>query len=288
MRGVLLLLGLGCHSQAPSPEPVQQPARRAEAGAEATSTVVAPDSDPRAATPDLDFRAATDAALWQDGRVSRLRTRALRAPQHDGDLGATRLELDALAPGSAPDRVWEKGGVWRTVAYVEETSVYLIAGLLERGAWLPIDVLVYVDERTGAWRDSHVQGTRWMAMAAVASPRGRYVAFVADAGGDAGFELEVLDTRGDVLVRAGDAPAPPPAGGDCEPAEEPFFTWGAPPADGYVDLDPGIIVFAGEDTLVASYGRDRCTRRAAKRREQRWELPALFARGPRVVPGKYE
>ena len=249
--GTLLLLGIACRAQQPAPEPV-----------------------PRASEP-------------QEGRVSRLETRALRAPRHAGDPGATRIELEAIAPGSATDHVWEKAGVWRRLAYVEDTGVYLLAGLFERGAWLPIDVLGYVDERTGAWRDSHVQGTRWMAMAAVAGPRGRYVGFVADAGGDAGFELEVLDTRDDVLVRAGEAPSPPPAG-SCEPGEEEFFGWGTPPADGYVDLDPGILVFADERTLVATYGRDRCAGRAAKRREQRWDLPALFTRGPRVVPAPYE
>jgi hypothetical protein len=251
MLGTLLLLGLACRSQ-PPPEPANH-----------------------------------SAEPWQEGRVSRLRAHAQRAPQHDADLGATRIELEALAPGAAPARIWDKAGVWRPLAYVEATGTHLLAGLFERGAWLPIDVLVYVDEQTGAWRDSHVQRTRWMAMAAVAGPGGRYVAFIADAGGDAGFELQVLDTREDVLVRAGDAPSPPPAG-RCEPEAEEFFGWGTPPADGYVDLDPGILVFADEQTLVVSYGVDRCAQRATQRRERRWDLPALFERGPRIVPAKFE
>lgn len=226
---------------------------------------------------------------WVDGHFGRLRLRTLRSPRHDADYGATAIEQETPAPGGGARKVvkTEKEGLWRVIAYLDDIGAYLLGGLFERGAWLPLDTLVYVDERTGVWRESYVDRTRWMAMAAVPSAHGRFVAFVADPQGTS-FELEVLDTRTDTMVHLGKAPAPPPlekddrdlcpAGGGRD-----LFTWGEG-TDGFVDMDAGIITFPDDHTLAVSYGADRCRGRSRSRHVRRWDLPTAFSRGPKVVP----
>jgi len=212
--------------------------------------------------------------------------RPVRSPRHDTDYGATVIEFEPHTPG--PHQLIEKEGLWQVISYVEAANAYLIGGLYEQGAWLPLDALVYVDDASGAWRNSQVDGSRWMAMAAVAAPGGRYVAFIADPRGD-GFELEVLDALNDKLVRAGTAPSPPPFAreewGSCSHGGR--FQWGDP-VDGFVEMDPNIMTFPDEQTLVVSYGKDSCRHRSLKRRLQRWVLPELVARSPGVVVARDE
>lgn len=120
-----------------------------------------------------------------------------------------------------------------------------------------------------------------MVFAAVPSPRGRFVALVADIR-DGGFKLTALDTVTDTLVPVGKAPAPPPIQQDdldvCEDVRNGrTFIWGDL-IDGFVEMDAGIITFRNEETLAVSYGPDGCRRRSRQRQVRQWNLSKLLAR----------
>jgi hypothetical protein len=212
--------------------------------------------------------------------VSRLCVTMARAARHDSDFGATSVWFESRSPGG-PRKDFKLEGTWQVIAYAETAGAFLLGGKFGRGAWLPLVALTYVDERTGDQRRSRFSHTDWMAMAAVPSPRGRFVALVGRIDDDQQFELQVLDTSVDLAVTAGRAPAPPPDDFYC--SEHVRLYWGDT-VDGLVTMDAGIIAFPAEGTLAVSYGADTCRKRAKRRRTKLVDLAQLFARGPALVP----
>jgi hypothetical protein len=220
---------------------------------------------------------------WTNGTSARLRVRSVETPLHDGSFGADRVELQSLADKKvlASDDI---EGRWQVLAYAPASRAFVIGGEFEVGAWLPLDAVSYVDEKTGALRQSRYSEKDWIALSAVAGPGGRYVVFVgqmAHVHVAGGFRLQALDTAKDALYDLGPAPAPPPQevatgdGGRCD--------WGDP-VDGVTPMDPGIVRFTDAHTLTVSYGADNCTTRAPKRRVQTWDLDRVVASQKMVWP----
>jgi hypothetical protein len=274
---LLALMASAAHCQRTGPPPA--PALEVRA---TSSSPASPDA-PRAAEPAASFQPdAEQDAGWSLGRVSRARAVAVRAARYDRDAGVSRIELEPLAGSGLAPLSREEDGVWVPLGYVEAAGAHVFGGAFQRGAWLPLVALAFLDERTGAWRPSRASGTDFIAMAAVAGPRGRFFAFVASPAGQS-FEVAVFDPLADAFARAGEAPAPPPLGphGDCP--SDGRYTWGEG-VDGFVRLDAGVIDFADERTLVLRYGDDSCLRRASTRRERRVDVLELFARRARPAP----
>ncbi len=126
-----------------------------------------------------------------------------------------------------------------------------------------------------------------MALAAVPSADGRFVAFVG-AIGDHYFRLEVLDTVNDALYELGQPPAPPPDAHPVEPTAKGSgaeWDWGDP-IDGVTEMDPEIITFPDNHTLRVTYGRDTVRGRGPKRSVRTWDLRQVVAKRRPVAPAK--
>jgi len=209
------------------------------------------------------------------GAATTLAIRVAEAPVHDRSFGKTRIELSGI--GKETIKKHEIEGMWRAAGFQTRTKEYVLLGEFGMGAWLPITSIAYLDERTGSLRYSTALSDGWYAFAAVSSKDMKYIAFAG------GRRLWVLHTATDSMKSAGRTPQPPPVTEDfclssirnSERLGE--WTWGDICVDGYLEMDPGIITFASEDTLKVSYGKDSFEKRSKKRTTKTIDLQALFS-----------
>ncbi|MES1207139.1 MAG: hypothetical protein ABUS79_14475 [Pseudomonadota bacterium] len=194
--------------------------------------------------------------------------------QHDGSWGSAQMRLERLADHrTIATKTME--GTWTLLTYVPAAHEFVLGGEFEVGAWLPLNVISFVDEATGAVRHSRYNGV-WMAFAAVPSPDGRFIALVGALDQSRPFRLEVLDIVNDALYELGPPPAPPP---DSAPITKGFdggWDWGDP-IDGLTPMDASIITFPDDHTLRVTYGRDTSRRRARHRTARTWDLAQVVA-----------
>jgi len=203
-------------------------------------------------------------------------------PRHDVSDGSVAMRLEALSDHrSIAAKTME--GAWRVLAYVPAAHRFVLGGQFGVGAWLPLNVISYVDEATGALRPAR-HNEDWMALAAVPSPDGRFIAFVG-ARGEHSFRLQVLDSVNDALYELGLPPAPPPDPHPIAKGSGGEWDWGDP-IDGVTDMDPGIITFPDDRTLRVTYGRDGAAGRARQRTARVWDLRQVVARRRPVEPAK--
>ncbi len=192
-------------------------------------------------------------------------------PRHGQTLGQTRFVLYAEPGGEELlSKVYE--GNWFCISFNRNTKTYVVGGILERGALLPLESIQYLREDRTFFEPSAFDRLGFHAMTTAASPGGRYIVFIG--GQNTIGALYVLDIERDVVRKLGRAPAPPPqsdafAKDACK--DEPF-EWGTCWGDGYVEMDPGIIRFTAEDVLEVSYGDDSPEGRAKKRLIRRFRL----------------
>ena len=108
--------------------------------------------------------------------------------------------------------------------------------------------------------------SNYFAFASLVSPLGHRLAFVGGHGGGAADGLYVLDTRTDQIQRVADPPDVPPA---ANPGHEPRWSCcgGA-----YTQLEPSIVRFEDEETLVVTYGTDTARAGAKGRTTKRFML----------------
>jgi len=211
---------------------------------------------------------------WVRGETARLRVDVKEQPRHDVSNGAAVMRLERLADHHAIlTKTME--GTWAVLAYVPSAHMFVVGGQFEVGAWLPLDVISYVDEKDGAIRQAR-HNEDWMALAAVPSPDGRFIAFVG-ARGDEYFRLQLLDTVNDALYELGQPPAPPPDPQTTVKGEGHEWDWGDP-IDGVTQMDPGIISFPDDHTLRVSFGRDTFRARAKHRTTRSWDLRQVVAK----------
>jgi hypothetical protein len=221
-----------------------------------------------------------------------VRTEA-KIPQHDVDLGRTRLILRAKeAMSTTRDGGAQTGKVlldetltelWECLAYNPRARRYALTSVNEHGVKVTLRGFVYLDEKAVAFKES-VFGRRGLhAVSSLYQAASGFLALVAvaeDEGTEASFKLYVLDTDSDQLKPLGEPPAPPPLSPELRKDREAvmmMWPWDEPECH-YTQLDDAIWSFAGPTTLRVSYGRDTAKARAKRRTEKRWDLGELFRR----------
>lgn len=189
-------------------------------------------------------------------------------PRHGESIGQTRIILKDVKNGAVLfDDTLE--GHWFVLGFNKVTRTYLLGGIYERGAWLPLASILYLPEPTRTLVASAFNRSHYLAMTTQVSTDHRYIIFI---GGEmTSGEVFVLDTQRDTLKKLGVAPAPPPSTLQQVCEGQPF-EWGTCWADGYVDMDSGIIRFISPHEVEISYGKDTAMQRAKHRRLRRFKL----------------
>jgi hypothetical protein len=199
------------------------------------------------------------------GTDSQLHYTLINAPEFyrlDQSIGQTQLLLTAKSDGTSRlDKTYE--GKWFCLGFNKTTKTYLVAGIFQVGAWLPLGSIQYLSETKNSLLASAFDRQGYIANAALMSPEGRYIAFIG--GKQSTGKLYVLDTQTDTIKKLGVAPAPPPLANSAFFSEEPF-QWGTGWADGYVELEATVFQFKSENVLQISYGKDSHNVRAKNRK----------------------
>ena len=212
---------------------------------------------------------AADEVVCSEGKASRLAVKRVwrpEDPRHDESIGGDTLILTAK-DGKQIFREDMDDSHLECLGFSETSGQHLVGRHGERGAWMVLGSIFYLPETGGPLQESAFNRERFLALASLSSPKGRYIAFV---GGHDSIEgLFVLDTQTDKIRRLGKEPAPPP---DRELSCEERFGWGTCWADGYVTLEKSVLRFESEDVLVVTYGKDTGRRRATERTVRRFRL----------------
>jgi hypothetical protein len=188
--------------------------------------------------------------------------------RHDESIGQSQFTLLSNTDNRILlDNTYE--GRWFCLGFNKNTQTYLVGGIFQIGAWLPLRSIQYLRENKNAFETSAFDRLGYLANAVILSPKGRYIAFIG--GQQTTGKLYVLDTHTDKIKLLGDAPAPPPLADDNFSSEE-AFEWGTGWADGYVEIEPNILSFKSEHRLQVSYGKDTSHHRAKKRRLRIFDL----------------
>ena len=188
--------------------------------------------------------------------------------RHDQGNGRTKFVLHS-EPDGATLAIKEFDGQWFCFGYNAKTRAYIIGGISQKGAWLPLRSIQYLAE-DGSSKPSAFDRLDYIALSAVTSPAGRHIVFI---GGRIGIDgLFVLDIERDTIKKLGREPLPPPSSFAADSCEGQAFEWGGCGADGYVKMDEGILHFASDHELEVSYGKDKPTKRAKKRWVMRYKL----------------
>jgi hypothetical protein len=192
-----------------------------------------------------------------------------RVPRHDGSIGRDRL----VRRGPKGKEIFEKDtreGQWKCLGYDRAKARYIVGVYQEVGVWLVVSGIYSLAEDGTQLEPTAFSRQRYLAMTWLTSPSGRYVAFVG--GLDFPDGLYVLDTEADTVRHLGRPPAPPPLGDDDDfDCDEPFG-WGSCWVGDYQPLEPKVLRFDGDATLVITRGHDTPKRRAKKRVEERVRL----------------
>lgn len=200
-------------------------------------------------------------------QISRINVPSL--PHHGQTIGQSRLVLRSEPKGEVLlSKEYE--GNWFCIGFDRNIKTYVVGGIFERGAWLPVGSIQYLREDVNLLEPSAFDRSGYLAMAVLASRSGRYIVFIGGQG-TAGT-LYVLDIERDVVKELGPAPAPPPNALTRDICKGEPFEWGTCWGDRYVEMDAGIISFKSEDVLDVSYGDDSARARAKKRRIRRFKF----------------
>ena len=190
-------------------------------------------------------------------------------PRHGQTLGQTKFVL-CCEPGGEEllSKVYE--GNWFCIGFNRDTKTYVVGGILERGAWLPLGSIQYLREDGSFFEPSAFDRLGYLAMTMVTSPGGRYIVFIG--GQNTTGTLYVLDIERDTVKKLGPAPAPPPSALARDTCKGEPFEWGTCWGDGYIEMDKGILRFKSGDVLEVSYGNDSPDGRAKIRRIRQFKL----------------
>ncbi len=190
-------------------------------------------------------------------------------PRHAQSIGQSRLVLRSELGGEILlSKEYE--GNWFCIGFNRNIKTYVVGGIFERGAWLPVGSIQYLREDGNLLEPSVFDRSGYLAMAVVTSRSRRYIVFIG--GQRTTGTLHVLDIERDVVKELGPAPAPPPNALARDICKGEPFEWGTCWGDRYVEMDAGIISFNSEDVLDVSYGDDSARARAKKRRIRRFKF----------------
>jgi hypothetical protein len=162
------------------------------------------------------------------------------------------------------------GASWTCVGFDGGAHRYLIEKLFAMGPRLELEEVAYASEDGGAPVTSafgEINVPHYFAVASLVSPLGRHLAFVGGRDGGVVDGLYVLDTQTDQIHRLADPPDAPPA---RDPDHE--LRWNGCCPGTYAQLDPSMLRFEDEDTLVVTYGKDAARARAKSRTTKRFTL----------------
>jgi hypothetical protein len=187
-------------------------------------------------------------------------------PRHDQNIGGDRAIVRARDGKVLYSRAIDDGRLLCLGFAAQPPGRYLVGVIGEAGAWLALRSVLYLAEDGSPLQPSAFSDGGFLALAAVVSPHGRFVAFIG--GKDQVDGLYVLDVARNQVRRLAAPPAPPPLDFACDDR----FGWGTCWADGYTAIEPAVLRFEDDDTLVASYGRDTHKQRAPRRRTRRFKL----------------
>lgn len=192
-------------------------------------------------------------------------TKTPSVPKLDQSIGRTKITLRSEPQGDVL-LTEELEGNWFCFGFNTTSRAYIIGGIRQVGAWLPLASILYVNEDDRSVKRSSFVRRDHIALSATASPSVRYIVFIDPEG------LSVLDTKRDTIKKLGKAPLPPPSEFAADSCEGQDFEWGGCGNDGYVELDAGILRFLSDNELEVSYGKDGPKTRAKKRWVKRYKL----------------
>ena len=209
----------------------------------------------------------SQAADCAEGKTTKLQLQHLNEPEFyrlDQSIGQSQFTL--LEQNKVRfEKVFE--GRWFCFGFNQSTQAYIVGGIAQTGAWLPLLSVSYLKEDGTAFVASVFNRDGYLANAAILSPKGRYIAFIG--GKNKTGELYVLDTQNDTINYLGKAPLPPPVKNF---SSEEDFAWGTGWADGFIELEKNIFDFKSEQQLQVSYGKDNSKKRAKKRQIRIFKL----------------
>jgi hypothetical protein len=168
----------------------------------------------------------------------------------------------------------ELEGKWFCFGYNATKKIYVVGGIIQKGASLPLASIRYLPEDGREITPSAFDRAGYHALSTVSSPSGRYIVFI---GGKLTTDgLYVLDVERNRVRKLGSAPLPPPNAYLNDICSGKPFEWGGCWADRYLELDNGIIGFKSEKELEVTYGKDSPSARAKKRRTARFRLDSYM------------
>lgn len=204
---------------------------------------------------------------WTSLQISRINVPSL--PRHGQTIGQTRLVLRSELGGEILlSKEYE--GNWFCIGFNRNIKTYVVGGIFELGAWLPLGSIQYLHEDGSLFEPSAFDRFGYLAMTVVTSHSCRYIVFIG--GQKTAGTLYVLDIERDVVKELGPAPAPPPNALARDICKGEPFEWGTCWGDRYVEMDVGIISFKPDDVLEVSYGDDSLRARAKKRLIRRFKF----------------
>jgi hypothetical protein len=263
--GVLVLLAAGGAIYALFQVPVDEP--RPLQGGAALLAALLPASQPPPEQP-LE-EPAIECARGIRTSLHQLTRHAAAPRAHDQPGPRTTFLLRPLA-GNEPLWSEELQGNWRCLSPRTGARGYLLGGLQQRGAWLPLASVLYLPEDGSGALPSALDREDSLALAVLLSPAGRYLAFVGGPGHVDG--LYVLDTQLDEVRNLGPAPAPPVRNELKTICGDEPLAWGGCWADSVLVLESEVLRIAAEDLLEVSYGKDGVAGRAKTRKVRRFNL----------------
>lgn len=216
--------------------------------------------------------------------------------RHNGNPGKTSFILEERSSGKV---LWQAQyeGIGVCYGFNPLQKIFIFGLLKENGIGVRLTELYYLNEAKAEVRKSSFSAAALEAFAGVTDVHHSFLAFIAIEKNDVGLYL--LDVAHDRIRKLGTAPLPPPLSKEEQSYAlrdpESFqgkWEWMSSLRDGYRPLDPGILYFEGNNTLVATYGNDTREKRATQRKIRRWNVAiTLNNTAPQLafanLPGAY-
>ena len=206
------------------------------------------------------------------GASTYLEIKILSYPKYDKSPGETLLKLH-FSKDSSVLKEYKLEGIWHSIGYNLHEKKYIVGGLFQVGAWLPMCEIRYLDETSYEMKSSRINKTDWFSFIAVPDELGKYMALIGKYD-EKYMVLYVLNTITDRVQILGKPPQPPPVDSSFinDDMLKETWQWGNSYADGFTEMDDGIIVFENNDRLRVSFGKDSPLRRAVKRKNVVYKL----------------
>lgn len=207
-----------------------------------------------------------------NGASTYLAIKILSYPKHDKSPGETMLTIHS-AKDSSVLKEYKLDGIWRCIGFNTLENKYILGGMFQVGAWLPICEIKYMDETTFELKPSQINKTDWFSFVSVPDNSANYIALIGKYD-EKYMVLYVLNTITDRVQILGKPPQPPPVDSSFinDDMLRESWQWGCAYADGFTEMDDGIIVFEKNDKLRVSFGKDSPLRRAVKRKNVVYKL----------------